>query len=198
MDFVRWLCAVSMDELASAHQPRMFSLQKIVEISYYNMNRIRLQWSRIWQVIGDHFNKVSYGFASSGFLIVLFDFWCAESAVAHFWCVNMLVLFLQVGCNPNEDVAIFAVDSLRQLSMKFLEKGELANFRFQKDFLRPFEHIMKKNRFEKRHAVEAVIIWPALVLLTFLPFFFFSPMKVTDNPGHGDPLCGSNGELAGS
>lgn len=48
-----------MDELASTHQPRMFSLQKIVEISYYNMNRIRLQWSRIWQVIGDHFNKVS-------------------------------------------------------------------------------------------------------------------------------------------
>ncbi|KAI2649027.1 Brefeldin A-inhibited guanine nucleotide-exchange protein 1 [Labeo rohita] len=81
---------------------------KIVEISYYNMGRIRLQWSRIWEVIGDHFNKV--------------------------------------GCNPNEDVAIFAVDSLRQLSMKFLEKGELANFRFQKDFLRPFEHIMKKNR----------------------------------------------------
>ncbi|KAM5134853.1 brefeldin A-inhibited guanine nucleotide-exchange protein 2 [Mantella aurantiaca] len=108
VDFVRWLCVVSMDELASVHHPRMFSLQKIVEISYYNMDRIRLQWSRIWQVIGDHFNKV--------------------------------------GCNPNEDVAIFAIDSLRQLSMKFLEKDELANFRFQKDFLRPFEHIMKKNR----------------------------------------------------
>uniref|UniRef100_A0A8C2XEC6 ARF guanine nucleotide exchange factor 1 n=1 Tax=Cyclopterus lumpus TaxID=8103 RepID=A0A8C2XEC6_CYCLU len=108
VDFVRWLCAVSMDELASPTHPRMFSLQKIVEISYYNMGRIRLQWSRIWEVIGDHFNKV--------------------------------------GCNSNEDVAIFAVDSLRQLSMKFLEKGELANFRFQKDFLRPFEHIMKKNR----------------------------------------------------
>ncbi|KAJ8267917.1 hypothetical protein COCON_G00130890 [Conger conger] len=108
VDFVRWLCAVSMDELASPTHPRMFSLQKIVEISYYNMGRIRLQWSRIWEVIGDHFNKA--------------------------------------GCNPNEDVAIFAVDSLRQLSMKFLEKGELANFRFQKDFLRPFEHIMKKNR----------------------------------------------------
>uniref|UniRef100_A0A6Q2XA87 SEC7 domain-containing protein n=1 Tax=Esox lucius TaxID=8010 RepID=A0A6Q2XA87_ESOLU len=108
VDFVRWLCAVSMDELGSPTHPRMFSLQKIVEISYYNMGRIRLQWSRIWEVIGDHFNKV--------------------------------------GCNSNEDVAIFAVDSLRQLSMKFLEKGELANFRFQKDFLRPFEHIMKKNR----------------------------------------------------
>lgn len=58
VDFVRWLCAVSMDELASPHHPRMFSLQKIIEISYYNMNRIRLQWSRIWHVIGDHFNKV--------------------------------------------------------------------------------------------------------------------------------------------
>lgn len=59
VDFVRWLCAVSMDELASPTHPRMFSLQKIVEISYYNMGRIRLQWSRIWEVIGDHFNKVS-------------------------------------------------------------------------------------------------------------------------------------------
>ncbi|XP_046659778.1 brefeldin A-inhibited guanine nucleotide-exchange protein 1 isoform X2 [Homalodisca vitripennis] len=108
VDFVRALCQVSMDELAHATQPRMFSLQKIVEISYYNMGRIRLQWSRIWQVLGEHFNKV--------------------------------------GCNPNEDIAIFALDSLRQLSMKFIEKGEFANFKFQKDFLRPFEHIMKKNR----------------------------------------------------
>lgn len=97
-----------MDELTHATQPRMFSLQKIVEISYYNMGRIRLQWSRIWQVLGEHFNRV--------------------------------------GCNPNEDIAIFAIDSLRQLAMKFIEKGEFANFRFQKDFLRPFEHIMKKNR----------------------------------------------------
>lgn len=65
VDFVRWLCAVSMDELASPTHPRMFSLQKIVEISYYNMGRIRLQWSRIWEVIGDHFNKVDIlGFIS--------------------------------------------------------------------------------------------------------------------------------------
>ncbi|XP_026283039.1 brefeldin A-inhibited guanine nucleotide-exchange protein 1 isoform X2 [Frankliniella occidentalis] len=108
VDFVRALCQVSLDELAHPQHPRMFSLQKIVEISYYNMGRIRLQWSRIWQVLGEHFNKV--------------------------------------GCNPSEDIAFFAVDSLRQLSMKFIEKGEFANFRFQKDFLRPFEHIMKKNR----------------------------------------------------
>lgn len=59
MEFVRALCAVSLDELANASHPRMFSMQKIVEISYYNMGRIRLQWSRIWQVLGDHFNKVA-------------------------------------------------------------------------------------------------------------------------------------------
>ena len=33
----------------------MFSLTKLVEISYYNMGRIRLQWSRIWQVLGKFF-----------------------------------------------------------------------------------------------------------------------------------------------
>ncbi|XP_017786365.1 PREDICTED: brefeldin A-inhibited guanine nucleotide-exchange protein 1, partial [Nicrophorus vespilloides] len=107
VDFVKALCQVSLDELAYNGHPRMFSLQKLVEISYYNMGRIRLQWSKIWQVLGEHFNTV--------------------------------------GCNSNEEISFFAVDSLRQLSMKFIEKGEFANFNFQKDFLRPFEHIMKKN-----------------------------------------------------
>ncbi|XP_055916532.1 brefeldin A-inhibited guanine nucleotide-exchange protein 1 [Eupeodes corollae] len=106
VDFVKALCQVSLDELHNP-QPRMFSLQKIVEISYYNMERIRLQWSRIWQVLGEHFNTV--------------------------------------GCNANEEISFFALDSLRQLSIKFMEKGEFSNFRFQKDFLRPFELIMKKN-----------------------------------------------------
>ncbi|VDD93760.1 unnamed protein product [Enterobius vermicularis] len=106
--FVKALCSVSREELSTAGNPRMFMLQKIVEISFYNMGRIRLQWSRIWTVLGEHFNKA--------------------------------------GCNTNEFVAHFAVDALRQLSMKFLERGELHNFRFQKDFLRPFEIIMNKNR----------------------------------------------------
>lgn len=108
VEFVKALCQVSLEELAHPMQPRMFSLTKIVEISYYNMGRIRLQWSRIWQVIGEHFDRV--------------------------------------GCSPRQDISFFAVDSLRQLATKFIEKGEFANFRFQKDFLRPFEHIMKKNR----------------------------------------------------
>jgi brefeldin A-inhibited guanine nucleotide-exchange protein len=57
--FVRALCHVSAEELGTGGHPRMYTLQKIVEISYYNMGRIRLQWSRIWQILGEHFNKVS-------------------------------------------------------------------------------------------------------------------------------------------
>src|SRR5579862_5754593 len=61
VDFVRALSEVSWEEIQSAgqsQQPRMFSLQKLVEISYYNMNRIRMEWSNIWSVLGEHFNQV--------------------------------------------------------------------------------------------------------------------------------------------
>uniref|UniRef100_A0A8R1HNA7 SEC7 domain-containing protein n=1 Tax=Caenorhabditis japonica TaxID=281687 RepID=A0A8R1HNA7_CAEJA len=105
--FVTALCTVSREELLHPSAPRMFLLGKVVEVAFYNMNRIRLEWSRIWHVIGEHFNAA--------------------------------------GCDANENVAYFSVDALRQLSIKFLEKGELPNFKFQKDFLRPFEVIMKKN-----------------------------------------------------
>ena len=59
MEFVEALCAVSNEELSSPAHARMFSLQKIIELSYYNMERIRLEMSRIWEVIGAHFNTVS-------------------------------------------------------------------------------------------------------------------------------------------
>lgn len=104
VDFVKALCQVCMEELT---HKRLFAMHKIVEISYYNMGRIRLQWSRIWEVLGEHFNTV--------------------------------------GTYPDEHIAYTSIDSLRQLSFKFLEKGEFANFRFQKEFLRPFEYIMKKT-----------------------------------------------------
>ena len=54
---IQSLCQVSCEELQS-QPPRMYSLQKIVEISYYNMGRIRLQWSRVWSVLGEHFTKM--------------------------------------------------------------------------------------------------------------------------------------------
>lgn len=110
VDFVRALCETSWEEIiSSAHMehPRMYSLQKLVEISYYNMNRIRMEWSNIWAILGDYFNKV--------------------------------------GCQSNFNVAFFALDSLRQLAMKFLEKEELPHFKFQKDFLMPFREVLANN-----------------------------------------------------
>ncbi|KAL2460779.1 Brefeldin A-inhibited guanine nucleotide-exchange protein 2 [Abeliophyllum distichum] len=107
VDFVKALCKVSIEELRSTSDPRIFSLTKIVEIAHYNMNRIRLVWSKIW--------------------IVLSDF------------------FVTIGCSENLSIAIFAMDSLRQLSMKFLEREELANYNFQNEFMKPFVIVMRKS-----------------------------------------------------
>lgn len=110
IDFVRALSAVSWQEIQSSghsDSPRTYSLQKLVEISYYNMTRVRIEWSKIWEVLGQHFN--------------------------------------QVGCHSNTTVVFFALDSLRQLSMRFMEIGELPGFKFQKDFLKPFEHVMANS-----------------------------------------------------
>ncbi|KAG8926398.1 guanine nucleotide exchange protein for ADP-robosylation factor [Tulasnella sp. 418] len=110
VDFVQALSDVSWEEIQSSglsDHPRLFSLQKLVDISYYNMNRIRIEWSNLWAILGEHFN--------------------------------------QVCCHSNPHIAYFALDALRQLAMRFLEKEELAHFKFQKDFLKPFEFTMIHN-----------------------------------------------------
>ena len=42
-----------------------------------------------------------------------------------------------VGQHKNLNVVIYAIDSLRQLADKFLEKEERKNFSYQKMFLKP-------------------------------------------------------------
>lgn len=62
VDFVQALSDVSWEEIQSSglsQHPRLFSLQKLVEISYYNMTRIRLEWSNLWDILGEHFKLVS-------------------------------------------------------------------------------------------------------------------------------------------
>lgn len=48
-------------------------------------------------------------------------------------------------CNVLQ-VAMYGVDSMRQLAMKFLERDELANFSFQNDFLKPFVVVMRQSK----------------------------------------------------
>jgi len=49
--------------------------------------------------------------------------------------------------HPNPAVAMYAVDSFRQLSIHFLQKEELGVFEFQKRFLKPFEAVMKDSEY---------------------------------------------------
>ncbi|QLQ82329.1 hypothetical protein HG537_0H00900 [Torulaspora globosa] len=110
IDFIKALTDVSLEEVESsqdASTPRMFSLQKMIDVCYYNMDRIKVEWTPIWAVMGAAFNKIA--------------------------------------TNPNLAVVFFAIDSLRQLSMRFLDIEELSGFEFQHDFLKPFEYIVQNS-----------------------------------------------------
>ena len=54
--------------------------------------------------------------------------------------------FISVGCHPTLNVAMYAIDALRQLAMKFLERDELANYTFQNEFLKPFVLVMRQSK----------------------------------------------------
>ncbi|KAM0975057.1 brefeldin A-inhibited guanine nucleotide-exchange protein 5-like [Malus sylvestris] len=109
VEFFTALCGVSAEELKQT-PARVFSLQKLVEISYYNMARIRMVWARIWSVLANH--------------------------------------FISAGSHHDEKIAMYAIDSLRQLGMKYLERAELANFTFQNDILKPFVVLMRNSQSE--------------------------------------------------
>ena len=66
--------------------------------------------------------------------------------------------FIWVGSHFNLMVAIFAIDSLRQLADKFLIKEEFASFNFQKEFLKPFEQIMLNNLHMRSDIKEYIVM----------------------------------------
>lgn len=57
-------------------------MQKIVEVTDFNMDRIRIVWTKIWYILKE--------------------------------------FFIKAGCNENEEIAVSVIDSLKQLSKKFL------------------------------------------------------------------------------
>ncbi|KAF7836855.1 brefeldin A-inhibited guanine nucleotide-exchange protein 5 [Senna tora] len=120
LEFFTALCVVSAEELKQT-PTRVFSLHKLVEISYYNMPRIRLVWARIWSVLAAH--------------------------------------FISAGNHHDEKISIYAIDSLRQLGMKYLEHAELANFTFQNDILKPFVVLIRNSQSEsiRRLIVDCIV-----------------------------------------
>ncbi|CAK9112528.1 Brefeldin A-inhibited guanine nucleotide-exchange protein 1 (Brefeldin A-inhibited GEP 1) (ADP-ribosylation factor guanine nucleotide-exchange factor 1) (p200 ARF guanine nucleotide exchange factor) (p200 ARF-GEP1) [Durusdinium trenchii] len=121
-EMVDALCAVSRAELqittSKANtvlgrsqidtRPRIFALQKIVEVADSNMDiRPRFVWGRVWDILSSHFTAA--------------------------------------GCHPDMKISMYAIDSLRQLTVKFLDKDELAGFHFQLQFMEPFEEMISKS-----------------------------------------------------
>lgn len=113
------MCKVSSEELKKGEGPRIFLLQKLVEVVNLNMNRVRMEFKGMWKAASTHFSNI--------------------------------------GSHPNENVAMYAVDFLRQLANKYLEKEELKNYNYQKAFLEPFRMIMLHN-LHKREGIKHLIL----------------------------------------
>ena len=89
------------------NQPDIHSLQKLVEVTHYNMeSRPRLVFANIWNIVSGHLTSTAL--------------------------------------HSNAAVAMYAIDSFRQLSIQLLKRTELGVFEFQRRFLKPFDTIMQK------------------------------------------------------
>lgn len=64
--------------------------------------------------------------------------------------------FAQKACHSNAMVSVFAIDSLKQLSFKFLDKPELSEFNFQRLFLNPFLVVMENK--ESREDIRDLVL----------------------------------------
>ncbi|CAD8044148.1 unnamed protein product [Paramecium primaurelia] len=112
-EFIIQLCQLSKYEIFQKH--RIYSLQKLVEVSDYNMDRVKVIWNRLWSIVSQHIQEA----------------------------VSFRV----------KKITIFAVDSLKQLNIKFLQKEELYNIQFQREVLTPFELIYNNSDFDEKEFV---------------------------------------------
>jgi brefeldin A-inhibited guanine nucleotide-exchange protein len=64
---------------------------------------------------------------------------------------------VEAGSHPNSSILIFALDSLKQLAHKFLAKEELSSYKYQREFLQPFETILSNNL--KRHDIVDFLVY---------------------------------------
>lgn len=96
------------DEAFHHRQPNIYSLQKLVEVTHYNMDsRPRLVFAEIWTTVSGHLTSTAL--------------------------------------HSNPAVAMYAVDSFRQLSIQFLQRGETEGFEVQKRFLKPLEIVISRS-----------------------------------------------------
>ncbi|KAL3937958.1 MAG: hypothetical protein SGBAC_007040 [Bacillariaceae sp.] len=90
-------------------QPNIYNLQKLVEVTHYNMDsRPRLVFADIWTTVSAHLTSTAL--------------------------------------HSNPAVAMYAVDSFRQLSIQYLRREESGSFEFQRRFLKPLEAVMARSQ----------------------------------------------------
>ncbi|CAD8047195.1 unnamed protein product [Paramecium sonneborni] len=112
-EFIIQLCQLSKQEIFQKN--RIYSLQKLVEVSDYNMDRVKVIWNRLWSIVSNHIQEA----------------------------VSLRV----------KKITIFAVDSLKQLNIKFLQKEELYNIQFQREVLKPFELIYAHSDVDEKEFI---------------------------------------------
>ncbi|CAD8099384.1 unnamed protein product [Paramecium sonneborni] len=110
LDFLQSLIDVSLNEITLS-EPRIFSLQRLVEVTSFNMDRIRLIWMQIWNLLKAH--------------------------------------FVTAGIHSNSNISLYACDQLKQMSVKFIQQYEHNNFKFQMEYLQPFELIYAQTSFSE-------------------------------------------------
>ena len=99
-----------IETMPGHNQPVIYSLQKLVEVTHYNMDsRPRLIFADLWANISAHLTSTAL--------------------------------------HSNPAVALYAVDSFRQLSIHFLQLEELGVFEFQRRFMAPFEIVMVRSEY---------------------------------------------------
>ena len=80
--------------------------------------------------------------------------------------------FISAGSHRDEKIAVYAIDSLRQLGMKYLERSELNNFTYQNDILKPFVILMRSSQSESiRRLIVDCIVHVSLISQTYLDLF---------------------------
>ena len=98
ISFITALCNLSKNELEKG---RVFALHKLIEVADFNLNRIQVEWIKIWKIISQH-------------------------------------LIFVIITTHNEQIWKEALESLRQLVSKLLQKSDLQIYNFQIDFFKPF------------------------------------------------------------
>ena len=122
-DFVQQLCRVSRSEITGSNSPQK---QDNLVTNTSSHQPVIYSLQRLVEVA--HYNM------DSRLLCVWGDIWSTVSS--H---------LVDIALHPtNEAVSIYAVDSLRQLSIQYLQRQELGIFEFQRRFLKPYEVIMSR------------------------------------------------------